>query len=311
MNNLDKFVRVSLIVLLINRFAFAQEIVDQDKEKSHHVTSLQSTLDEDKKEYSAILGIAEQATPDEVAYAYYKKVDEENWKIADLKKGLSNQCFNSPILLQKDFKNETNDDVKIVIYGTEREEYVPTYVGFGSNFSGTYYRDQYGETYTKQTITNIENPEKCQKPILQEIVRHQELIEKSRKAYEILTGRTIEKIKITKNKDFDLAGLNKKRIYDYLKGYNSNLQELQKIIRDERLKNGISEKDESYFVFGENNQDMSLLSDEDKIKAQACLEERLEKERPRRYCENGLALAIMGGTITVASLIARAILLKD
>jgi hypothetical protein len=310
MNKLHKFAHSLLMILLFHGLASAQERIDQDK---NHETSLQAAHDEnqDKKEYYAILGISEQATCDEVAYAYYKKVDQENWTIADLKKGLSNSYFNSQVLLQKDFKNETDDDVKIVIYGTEREQYVRTYVGYGSNFSGIYYRDEYGRTYTKQTITNIENPEDYQKPILQEIVTHQELIEKSRKAYELLTGRTIEKIKITKNKDFDLAGLNKNRIYDYLKRSNANLQDLQKIIRDERLQNGIPEKDETYFVFGENNQDMSLLSDEDKIKAQACLEERLEKERPRRYCENGLALAIMGGTITVVSLIARAIFLKD
>lgn len=91
-----------------------------------------------------------------------------------------------------------------------------------------------------------------------------------RHAYEVLTGHTLDKVQLSK-KELDTYDLPQEIMYHEIA--NRKIRDLPKYVQKQRKlyttkEPLIADDQNDYFVFGELYQDMSLLSDTDKAKAE-------------------------------------------
>ncbi len=253
------------------------------------------------------MGLSQSATPKEIEYAYHKIVDAQqawiqyykeqqakldeinknydkslecNAKYAPQRLDTTDSVITLPISLNKQFGNHN-----LVIRGVSKERYVRAYSGYSTH------RDLYGNRYVKDTKTIIYSRTVC------------------RQAFEALSGKKLERIKLPEPQEINTDNLDQQKIYDYASKSDSTFEGLKKIIQEERKSKNLEDIDT--IVIGENHQDVSQLSPEDQEKAQAALAERLEREKPQCYAEYGMNAAIGGGIVATIALIIRAACLRD
>ncbi len=266
----------------------------------------------DKQKYYRILGLSESATQKEIEYAYHKIVDNQQGWLAYHKEQRARQneinkkneeaqpyhykSAPQSVLLTKQFGDKT-----VTIHGKQQDRYDKVYWGSSTH------QDQYGSRYTKRTETIVYDKKNNSKPVCPSC---DQTIKEARQAFEALSGKKLERIKLPDPQEINTDNLDQQQIYDYISSQDSTLEGLQAIICEERKKNNIEDISND-IVLGEDHQDLSLLSPEDKTKAEAVLAERLEREKPQRYAEYGMNAAITGGVVTVIALIVRAICLQE
>ncbi|MDP3787726.1 MAG: hypothetical protein Q8Q60_00230 [Candidatus Chromulinivorax sp.] len=337
---LNKFLVLIMLGSMVSQTILAEaEIAENSHQQDTHEAK---SAAEDNQKYFTILGLPQSATPKEIEYAYHKIVDNQQGWIAYYKELQarrdeintqhkaqldSHQLANyladykelqarpdeinkqhkaqldshpsvqgKPVLLKKQFGDKT-----VVIHGKQEDCYDPVYWGSGTH------QDQYGNKYTKRTVTIVYDKKNNIKPVCPSC---DQTIKEVRQAFEAVSGKKLERIKLPEPQEINTDNLDQQKIYDYVSKPDSTLKGLQAIIREERKKNNIKDISND-IVIGENHQDLSLLSPEDQEKAQAALAERLEREKPQRYAEYGMNAAIGGGIVTAIALLVRAACLQE
>ena len=250
------------------------------------VTYIQVTAEEnqystvDKNEYYLLLGVDKNTSLVELEYVYHKKVDKLH------------AIIKSAQIVSKFHSQHQKESEVVNIYGHISEGSMT----FWSNKNFCFaicYQDQQGDKLFKQQYLTVDNQ------IRDEVYLAQQMIFKLRKAYETISGTTIEKIKL-REKEVNTQGLNQEGLYFLCE--NEKFEDAVRIIQiEQNNKNILVEENilEKYFVFGEKNQDESLLSIEDQQKAKLALEQRFEREKPllelyASKAQNGEVIAAIG-----------------
>lgn len=290
-----------------NQSDFEQAVENQQSQQKKELSN--------KEKFLEILGLSDGATESAIEYAYHKIVDTQHEKIESAQKYLVEwynsqkfwhdrlsreneinrteyQSSENSVLVKKEFQGRV-----VTVHGRKELRFVEA----GPFESSTHRRIGSFERYNQKSTDVVYGKDVCPSCY--------EKIKQAREAFEGLTGKKLEAVQLPQSQELNTENLDQQRIYNYISQPRSTLEGLQAIIQDERAKKNLEHVE--IVILGENDPHVSQLSPEDQAKAQVALEERLERERPQRYADTSMNIAIGSGIVTAAALIVRAICLQE